>query len=232
MTDSSYGGSPKHPKGKAKEKNDTHVKVLAIGAHPDDIELGLGGCLAKHVQEGDNVYILIFSRGEKGVRNDKIKNKGKMREVETKKALKFLGVKEENIKILGLPDGGIKSDERVTREVDAHIKEINPDVIYTHFFEDDHLDHVNVSLITLHAGRKVKNVLFYESPSTRASFSPNYFVDISEYVQKKVEALKRHRTQKEKSYMKEDVIISKARFRGFQAKVKYAEGFMIYRWVK
>ena len=216
-------------------------KILAIGAHPDDIELGLGGSLARYVEEGKEVYALVLSRGEKGVSNDKIDQemsekekdelKGKMREKETRKALNFLGVKNENIKILGLPDGEIKPDDGIIERVYEHIIRIDPDVIFTHFPEDDHLDHVNTSLITLHAGRKVKNILFYESPSTRTSFSPNYYVDISDYIQKKVEALKIHKTQNRKSYMDEEVIRAKARFRGFQAKVKYAEGFVVYRWV-
>ena len=219
------------------------IKILAIGAHPDDIELGLGGSLARYVEEGKEVYALILSRGEKGVRDEKVEGKlvkekekdelkGKMRENETRKALNLLGVKNENIKILGLPDGGIKPNSDVTEKVYEHIMKVNPDVIYTHFFEDEHLDHVSTSLITLHAGRRIKkNILFYESPSTKASFSPNYFVDISNYIDKKVEALKIHKTQEGKPYMDEEVIRAKARLRGFQAKVKYAEGFVVYRWV-
>lgn len=214
------------------------VKILAIGAHPDDIELGVGGCLAKYDEEGVDVYCLILSRGEKGVSDDLLEDrekldilKGELRENETKNALKLLGIKEENIKILGLPDTGIKIDENVVEEVYKHIMKINPDMIYTHHFEDDHLDHVSTSLISLHAARKIKTILLYESPSTRAFFSPNYFVDISAYIQKKEEALKLHKTQAKKPHMDDDVIISKARFRGFQAKVDYAEAFVVHRMV-
>lgn len=214
------------------------VEILAIGAHPDDIELGLGGCLAKHAEKKDGISVLILSRGEKGVSDDKLEYKeksdilkGEMRENETKNALKLLGIKEENIKILGLPDSGIIIDEKIVEEVYKHTTKVNPDIIYTHHFEDEHLDHVSTSLITLHAGRKIKNILFYESPSTRTSFSPNYFVDIAAYIQKKVEALKIHETQAGKEYMEKEVIISKARFRGFQTKVKYAEAFVIHRMV-
>lgn len=214
------------------------VKILAIGAHPDDVELGLGGCLAKHAEKGDDLYILIFTRGEKGVSNDKLKDKGKsdilkgeVRENETKNALKLLGIEEKNIKILGLPDTGFEINEKVAEEIYKYTAKVNPDIIYTHHFEDDHLDHVSTSLITLHATRRIKTIFFYESPSTRVHFSPNYFVDISAHMQKKVEALKMHETQAGKPYMDEEVIISKARFRGFQAKVKYAEGFVVHRMV-
>ena len=215
------------------------MPVLAVGAHPDDIELGLGGTLARYAEEGEEIYALILSRGEKGVSDDKIwlsdkkdELKGKIREEETRKALNFLGIKNENIEILGLPDGGIKPDEKVIDEIYGYIMEVEPDIIFTHFHEDDHLDHISTSLITLHAGRKVKSILFYGSPSTRVTFSPNYFIDISDFIDKKVEALKMHKTQEGKPYMDEEVIRAKARFRGFQAGVKYAEGFVVYRWVE
>ncbi len=220
------------------------IKILAIGAHPDDVELGLGGCLAKHAENGDDMCILILSRGEKGVSDDKLEDrgeldekqrnvlKGRTRENETKNALKLLGVKKENIKILGLPDNGIKINKKVIEDVYKHIMEVNPDAIYTHHFEDDHLDHVNTSLISLHAARRIKTMLFYESPTTRTSFSPNYFVDTTAYVQKKIEAIKLHKTQAGKPYMNKKVIVSKAIFRGFQAKVQYAEAFIVHRMVE
>jgi LmbE family N-acetylglucosaminyl deacetylase len=225
-------------------KNKEHKKkILAIGAHPDDVELGLGSCLAKHVENGDDVHVLIFSRGEKGVGDYEFKDKeklseeeknslkGKLREKETKEALKALGVKEENIKILGLPDAWIKTNEDNIEEVYRYVTRLKPDVIYTHYLEDDHLDHASTSLVTLHAARRAKTIIFYESPSTRTSFSPNYFVDISNHLDKKIESLKMHKTQAGKPYMDEDVIKSKARFRGFQAKVRYAEAFVVYRAV-
>lgn len=219
------------------------IKILAIGAHPDDIEMGLGGCLARHNEEGDVVSCLIFSRGENGVSDGKIKDsglldekeriilKGKMREEETKKALKLLGVKEDNIKILELPDNGIKIDEAVAKDVEEYINKVNPDLVYTHHCEDDHLDHVNTSFISFHTARGVKTILLYEAPSTRASFSPNYFVDISAYLQKKIDALRMHETQAGKEYMDEEVTRAKAKFRGFQAKVHHAEGFVVKRMV-
>jgi LmbE family N-acetylglucosaminyl deacetylase len=81
-------------------------------------------------------------------------------------------------------------------------RELNPDIVYTHFHGDSHLDHVSASLITVHAGRHAKNLLFYESLSTWTSFSPNYFVDIGGFLDKKIEALKMHRSQAGKPYMR------------------------------
>ncbi|MCX9014918.1 MAG: PIG-L family deacetylase [Candidatus Methanoperedens sp.] len=221
-----------------------HIKILAIGAHPDDVELGLGGCIAKHTNDRDFVSILIFSRGEKGVSDDMLENnevmdeepknnlKGQKREYETKNALFHLGVKEENITIFGLPDTRIDDNNKIVDEIFKHVDKIKPDLIYTHNLEDDHLDHVSTSLISLHAARKIQKILLYESPSTRSTFSPNYFVDVSTFLKKKLDALKMHKTQIGKPYMEDDIILSKARFRGGQAKVKYAEAFVVYRMVE
>ena len=126
-------------------KNKEHKKkILAIGAHPDDVELGLGSSLAKYAEEGNKVCVLILSRGEKGVSDDEFKDKekiseeeknslkGKLREKETKEALTFLGVKKENIEILGLPDAGIEINEDNIEGVYRYLMILKPDVIYTH----------------------------------------------------------------------------------------------------
>lgn len=219
--------------------------ILAIGAHPDDIELGAGGTIAKHVRNGDVVHILVMSRGERGVPGDKlsekermlddeVKNglKGKRRELETKHALKALGVNEANTKILGYPDTAIRGGKEVLKQIGTSIAKLNPDIIYTHYSDEEHLDHVNISLCTLHSARRIKSILFYESPSTKLSFLPSYFVDISDHIEQKIMALKMHKTQQGKQYMEEDVIRAKARFRGSQAKINgYAEAFVIHRMV-
>jgi len=217
------------------------MRVLAVGAHPDDVELGLGGSIARHRDEGDEVFVLVLSRGEKGVKDtigpvdpserERLEIKGRIREKETKNALRILGVEEEHVKVLGLPDDGIQPTEETIEKVLRHVREISPEIIYTHFPEDLHRDHVSTSIITLHAGRNVRNLIFYESPSTCTNFSPNFFINISDYITKKLEALRMHETQKEKPYMEKDVILSRARFRGFQAGVLYAEAFVVYRIV-
>lgn len=219
--------------------------ILAIGAHPDDVELGAGGTIAKHVQKGATVHVLVISRGERGVPDNKLSEeeralddqvksglKGKRRELETKQALEALGVNEANIKILGHPDMAIIVDKEVTEQIATNIAKLNPDIIYTHYSDEEHLDHVNTSLCTLHSARRTKSILFYESPSTRPSFSPSYFVDISDFIRQKIMALGMHKTQQGKQYMEEDVIRAKARFRGSQAKIDgYAEAFVVHRMI-
>ncbi len=219
--------------------------ILAIGAHPDDVELGAGGTIYKHYQEGGIVHVLIVSKGEGGVADDKLHEdekalaeeakaeaKGKMREVETRKALAVLGVDDENIEVLGYPDSGVQCKKELIEKMESKIVRVEPDVVYTHYFEEQHIDHVNTCLATLHGTRRTKMIMLYESPSTGPSFSPAYFVDISDCIEKKIEALREHKSQAGKEYMDEEVIMAKARFRGFQAKLGgYAEAFVPYRMV-
>lgn len=219
--------------------------MLAIGAHPDDVELGAGGAIYKHCKEGDIVHVLIMSRGERGVPDDKLPEDGKaleegakaevkskMRELETRKALAILGVANENIEVLGCPDIGVQCTRELIEKIQSEIVRLEPDVVYTHYFEEQHIDHVSTCLATLHATRRTKTIILYESPSTRPSFSPVYFVDISDCIAKKIEALKEHKSQAGKEYMDEEAMKAKARFRGSQAKINgYAEAFVIYRMI-
>ena len=219
--------------------------ILAIGAHPDDVELGTGCTIYQHCKEGDQVHVLIMSRGEMGVPDDqlpenqkmldevaKVEIKGKMREAETRRALAILGVATENMEVLVYPDIGIQCKNDLIQRIYSEIVKLKPDIVYTHYYEEQHMDHVNTCLATLHATRRTKTIMLYESPSTRPSFSPTYFVDISNCVGKKIEALKEHKSQAGKEYMDEEVIKARARFRGFQARTgKYAEAFVIYRMV-
>lgn len=220
-------------------------RILAIGAHPDDVELGAGGTIHKHHQEGDIVHVLIMSRGERGVPDDKLRKdekaldevvkgvaKGRIREAETRGALAILGVADENIEVLGYPDIGVQCKRELIEKIQSEIVRLEPDVVYTHYLDEQHIDHVNTCMATLYATRRIKTIMLYESPSTRPSFSPVNFIDISDCIEKKIEALKEHKSQAGKEYMDKEVIMAKARFRGVQARSgRYAEAFVVYRMV-
>jgi LmbE family N-acetylglucosaminyl deacetylase len=85
---------------------------------------------------------------------------------------------------------------------------------------------------TLRAARNSRTtILCYESPSVTQDFHPTYFVDVGKYVDVKIQAIREHRDQRKKTYMKPDLIRSKLSFRGGQAKVEYAEGFEVVRMI-
>ena len=107
-----------------------------------------------------------------------------------------------------------------------------PNFIFCHFLDDTHQDHRNLSQATVSATRFVRNVLFYEGPTTQ-NFSPQVFVDISTTLDHKIKALQAHHSQIEKTNIEDLSIIelatSSANFRGIQGRVKYAEAFHALR---
>ncbi len=196
--------------------------ILAIGAHPDDIELGCGGYLLMEKDRGAEVYGLTVSGGERGVEgpSDRI--------TEQQKAAEFLGL--DKIWNLGMPDTGIREHLReVIEAIESKIRETGATVILTHTPYDVHSDHLAVYEATKEAARNVPTVLCYEGVSTAKEFVPNYFADITEYIGEKVRLLTFHQTQKLKHYLDPDTIRGRASHRGLQSGVDFAEAFTISR---
>ncbi len=200
-----------------------HV-ILAIGAHPDDIELGCGGYLLMEKDRGAEIYGLTVSRGERGV------EKTGDRTMEQQKAAEFLGL--DKMWNLGMPDTGIREHLReVIEAIEDKIRETGATVILTHTPYDVHSDHLAVFDATKEAARNVPTVLCYEGVSTAKEFVPNYFADITEYIGDKVRLLAYHQTQKLKHYMDPEAIRGRASHRGLQSGVDFAEAFTINRVV-
>lgn len=179
-------------------------KVLVVVAHPDDEVLGMGGTIAKMSEEGIEVHLLIVTDGSssqyRGSSNlsEIISNKKK----ETKKCAEILGIK--TITYGNLPD--MKLD--ITPHIDINsiiersIEVLKPDTVFTHFYGDINLDHRRVFESVLVAcrptkGQCVKNLYCFEVPSStewnsifqQTTFIPNVFVNISEFLDKKTNAL-------------------------------------------
>jgi LmbE family N-acetylglucosaminyl deacetylase len=199
------------------------MNILAIGAHPDDIEYGVGGTIAKLVRAGHNVTFLILTYGETiGDPN--------VRKQEAIDGAKALGVK--NVLFGNLKDSFIKHDKETIDIIERVIAKVKPDRIYTIYVEDSHQDHRNTALSTISAGRDTPSIIFYECPSVFSNnFNPHLFVDITDTIQNKFDALKVHVSQNKKSFMDMSAIEGLAKFRGFQTrmKIKYAEAFHIFR---
>jgi len=200
------------------------MKVLAVGPHPDDLEIGCGGTLIKYAQKGHDVFLLVITKGEMG-------GKGTTRYDEQLKAAEIVGARDVfwgDFVDTELLDKGNKIIHTVERFIDT----IKPDFIFVNFLDDTHQDHRAVNRAVLSATRYVKNVLFYEVPTTN-NFIPNVFVDIGSVLDKKVEALKAHASQITKTNIEDltiiDIARSSAHFRGVQGRIALAEGFVSER---
>ncbi|WP_241975685.1 PIG-L deacetylase family protein [Kocuria rosea] len=192
-------------------------RVLAVGAHPDDLELACGATLAKLVDTGHEVRGLVMSNGEEGGNKN-------MRPDEARHGATFLGLRR--LDVLTFPDTKLETvTNDMVRAIEAAIREFEPDVIFTHSAHDQHQDHYAVHQATLRAARAHHSILCFESPSVTRDFDPSVFVDIDGYVDVKVEAVLAHRDQAGKPYMTPGRVRGMAAFRGAQAKNTNAEAF-------
>jgi LmbE family N-acetylglucosaminyl deacetylase len=198
--------------------------VLAVGAHPDDIELGCGATLLAHAAAGDRVTMLVMTGGENGPGH----GGADLRHTEQRRAAATLGAQ---LRWGGLRDCTLTPDSSTVNIVERVLRETGADLVYVHAPDDSHQDHRAVAAATLAAARRLPRVLHYQSPST-LTFTPTVFVDVTAYISGKVAALQAHASQVELSAMVEpDAVVASARHWGAQARIGYAEAFAPTRMV-
>ena len=199
------------------------MNVLALGAHPDDIEYGCGGMLTKYAQRGHDVYLWIASNGDRG-------GDGAVRLEEQADSALVMGARE--VLWGDYQDTEIPLTRELIVRLESVIRKIDPRMVFVHYPDDTHQDHRNLAQSTLSAMRYVPNFLFYEGPTTQ-NFTPNCFTDIEKVLDKKLACLEAHRSQVAKTNIEDLTILelarSSANFRGIQARVKYAEAFQSIR---
>lgn len=193
-------------------------KILAIGAHPDDIEFGCGGTLLLLASRKYEIHLLILSTGEVGER-------GIERKSEQMESAEILSAK---VHWGGFSDTRIPVDRTSIEVIEKIVDEVSPDLIFSHYGDDTHQDHRAVAQATLSATRYIRNVLFYEVPTTQ-NFNPTVYVDIESVFDGKENLLRAHSSQVLATRIANLSILetaqSTAYFRGYQGRVKYAEGF-------
>lgn len=197
------------------------MNVVAVGAHPDDVEIGVGGTIAQHVERGDDVRFLIATKG--GELSEPIR-----REREAKEAAKVLGV--DDVRFLGFEDTRVPYDDTMVKKINEHVDETDAERVYIHTDADTHQDHRRTALSSVAATRNCSSVLAFESPSTRSSFAPQYYIPLSEeLLDRKIRAIRSHESQREKKYLEAEAMRGLARFRGRQANTTFAEAFHVVR---
>ena len=202
------------------------MNILAIGAHPDDIEFGCGGTLIKYAGKGHNVYLLILTMGSIG-------GDPEIRKKEQENAAKFMKAKQ--VFWGDFKDTELPINKTLISTVEDAINKIKPHIVFFNYIDDTHQDHRVIAQAGTSATRYIKEVLYYEVPTTQ-NFHPDIFVDIGDVLDKKLELLKIHASQIDKTKVENLTILESARscaiFRGYQGRVKYAEGFKALRIMK
>ncbi|MHB8566832.1 MAG: PIG-L deacetylase family protein [Nitrososphaerales archaeon] len=199
------------------------MNILALGAHPDDVELGCGGLLIKAARSGHNVYICTMSKGAAS-------GDPAQRTKELMSSAKFIGSKDVNVG--DFQDSHLAVNEELISYIESNIDRVDPDLILTHFYGDVHHDHRAVSTATQEAGRFNSNILAYEIPLSR-SFEPEVYYDISDVIDDKIELIRIFWSQRNKLYTKANAIKALAEFRALQSRlntsINYVEAFKVVK---
>lgn len=214
------------------------MKVLVIAPHPDDEVLGCGGTIVKHNKRGDEVYLCIVTKAYTPDWSEEfLKNRTK----EIEKANKILGIKETYF--LDYPTVKLDtfSQKELNESLSKVVNKVNPDILYIPHKGDLNKDHRLVfesSLVAMRpANHKVKRILSYETLSETEwgqsiePFTPNVYIDISDTIKTKIEAMKAYESElKQYPHPRSlEIIEALAKKRGSEVGVKFAEAFILIR---
>ncbi len=211
--------------------------ILCIGAHSDDIEIGMGATIAKYVNEGKKIIGITFSFGEGSNPLFKEDVVIKQRLEEVGNVNKLLGIKERIF--IGIQDGKIMKhvdDKEVIIRIENFIEKYKPSKIFTHAENDPHKDHKAVmKIVTKAVDNLKKNYEVYTfdvwNPfNIFRSHKPKMYVDVSEYFDKKIDALKLFKSQKlQGAYSLMPIEVFKMIVYGRIYNCRYAERFFKVR---
>ncbi|WP_285766209.1 bacillithiol biosynthesis deacetylase BshB1 [Peribacillus sp. SI8-4] len=218
----------------------SNIDILAFGAHADDVEIGMGGTIAKYVQQGKNIVICDLTKAEMSS-NGTVS----IRQEEAKKAADILGVKRIS---LDLPDRGLYMKAEYINQIIAIIRRYKPALVFAPFQADRHPDHGNCAKLVEEAvfsagvrkymeaegsdHHRVKNMYYY---MINGFHKPDFVVDITSTLPRKLDSLRAYVSQFEKTEVTVETplvngyietVEARERMFGKEAGVAYAEGFM------
>lgn len=218
--------------------------VIVISAHPDDETLGVGGTILKHIANGDNVYWLIVTNvfENQGFSKERVES----RQLEISKVEKMFGFKETFN--LNYPTMTLSSSSliKMVPDISSVFSEVKPEIIYTLNRSDAHSDHRVIFDAVMACTKSfrypfIKQILMYECISetefapalAEKAFLPNYFVDITNYIDKKNEIMKVFESEIAEHPFPRSLenIKALAHFRGASVGVNYAEAFQLLKYI-
>ena len=204
--------------------------ILAFGAHPDDIEIGMGGTVAKLNGMGYDVNLVVAT-----LPNFVSTDTKEQRRIEATMSAKVMGSKQPDF--LDLSPDEIIFNRKFTTLIDQIIRKYKPEAIFTQWIGDSHQDHQALTRAVMAASRDSNNLFMYETTIpggvTESAFRPQLYVDISETLEIKKSALNCFDSQKIRCgdpWI--GAIVGRSLFRGYQMNTKHAEVFEIIKVTK
>ena len=216
------------------------MKIIIFAPHPDDDLIGCGGSIVKHIKQGNEVTIVYMTSGDAGSLKYTKVELAEIREKEAKNATKILGV--TNLVFLKNPDGYLEYNKENLTKIVGLIRENKPNIVYIPHKFDAHKDHMKTNELVVEAiGRasgpwfqeckgkpwSVETVLCYEVWTPLQEIS--YVEDITEFIDLKINALERHKSQIQDIQYNE-AVRGLNRYRGIMTgKGKYCECFRVLK---
>lgn len=220
-------------------------RLLIIAPHADDEVLGCGGLISKVKSDGGQVYVLIFNVSSiEEYDNKKFTEK---RKKETKDAMKYLKV-DDYATIFDSPNDNRYLDAKplhtlirnIETETKVSISKIKPTIVAIPTIKSHHQDHLHVHKACIAALRPLSTpianiVISYEAPehsrwSTSGVFEPNMYIDISKFLNKKIQSFYKYKSQVKPGGRDKDTITNHAEYRGKEVGKKYCEAYFIHRF--
>jgi LmbE family N-acetylglucosaminyl deacetylase len=216
--------------------------ILIVAPHPDDEVLGVGGTIARLSKEGNNVYVVIVTKGQPPMFDEALIEQSRQ---EAREAHQLLGV-SDTIFLDGFPAAGLDTvpHHKLNEAIKDIIAKVKPSILFVAFYGDIHLDHRLVFESTLVAARPngencIKAIYAYETlsetnwnaPFITPGFLPNVYFDINDFLDMKLKAMKVYRS-KLKFFPHErsiEAIDALARMRGATVGLRAAEAFVLVR---
>lgn len=217
------------------------MNVLALGAHPDDLELLCGGTLAKYALRGDKVTMCSLTNGNMGHPEYKPDDMARVRKAEMEASAALIGA---DVIWLNVDDEMSEITLAARLMITDLLREVRPDIVITHYDQDYHVDHRNASqlvfeaaplacvhnIITEHPVLNKQVLIYYMDTLGAVNFLPTEYVDITDTIEIKKSMFHCHKSQDEwmlkaTGFDMTEVLDAVARVRGYAAGCKFAEGF-------
>jgi len=208
-------------------------RILIIGAHFDDAELGVGGTAAKLVSQGKKVYKLTLTDNETVFYQRRIEVNYADSRRQSAMAAKELGVMEI-VNYNPIACSTLAYSKQIMQQVEKIIYDHDIDTVFIHFSGDMNQDHVEASRICLTAARHCRNIMEYRSNGyiVDKEFHPTYFVDVSNYINHKRKALACYGNEHDRMNRLFTTILERNHIWGFANEVEYAEGFRVIKMLE
>ena len=225
--------------------NFKNERLLIIAPHADDEVLGCGGLISRVKKDGGKVYVLIFNVGS----IEKYNNKKftELRKKETLEAMKFLNV-DKYVTVFDSPDDNRYLDSKplhtlisaIETDTSVSLIKIKPTIVAIPTIKSHHQDHIHVHKACIAALRPLSMpitniVLSYEAPehsrwSANGNFEPNFYIDISKHITKKVQSFSKYKSQIKLNGRDKYTITNHAEYRGKEVGRKYCEAYFVHRF--